>query len=235
LHFDKAYVIGFPNPKNDRLNRFYNSCEAAGVEAELFPAIEGNKIDLIPWIDAGYLTKDFQMNMPGSLGCLLSHVTLWEKIYHDPAVEIALICEDDALLHRNFLTKLNVIGWKEIPEDWDIIRLACHKITGERVSAHVLKPPNNYIKGANSGTYCYLINASRTLKLKQILTPYQNRKSMDVLLKTKSDQYHLYVLRTPLAREQRFRYSIRRDMNLMYSGGRFISRIENWITRRWFR
>ncbi len=235
MHFDQAFVIGFPDQKSERLDRFFESCQIAGIQVEIFPAVRGDSIDLIQWAQDGYLVSDFKMNMPGSLGCLLSHVTIWEKIYNDPDVNIALICEDDAILENDFLLKLNEISWDEVPDDWDVIRLACHKITGDSVSDHVMRPPTGYIKGANAGTYCYLVKAANAMKLKDILTPYDNRRSMDVMLKTRSDQYRLYVLKTPLADEQRFRYSLRKDMNLKHKNGGFFRHLANWITARWLR
>ena len=30
--------------------------------------------------------KDFQLKLPGSLGCMLSHITLWENLEADIAV-----------------------------------------------------------------------------------------------------------------------------------------------------
>ncbi|MFQ6609998.1 MAG: glycosyltransferase family 25 protein [Fidelibacterota bacterium] len=235
MHFDKAYVIGFPEENNQRLKRFFASAQRAGVKVERFPAVKGDELNLQEWIASGYLTADFQLNMPGSLGCLLSHVTLWEKIHNDPKIHIALVCEDDAILDQDFLQRLDRINESDVPDDWGVIRLACHKITGEPVSEHLLKPPTRYVKGANAGTYCYLVKAESTLKLKALLTPYDNRKSMDILLKTRSDQYHLYVLKSPLAHEQRFRYSVRKDMNLKQKEGGFLQNLANWITAKWFR
>ena len=103
MHYDKAYVIGFEGKKSERLIRFFDSCKMAGVNAELFPAVNGSKIVTEEWKVGNYLSDDFELRMPGSLGCLLSHVTLWEQVSNDETVDIALICEDDALLDNEFL------------------------------------------------------------------------------------------------------------------------------------
>ena len=231
MHFDKAYVIGLEQAGPDRLRRFFKSSRTAGVQVELFPAVNGGSLDLDGFHKSGYLADDFELRMPGSLGCLLSHVTLWEKIDADPDVSIALICEDDALLDPDFMDTLENISWEEVPDDWDVIRLASHKVTGEPVSEQFVKPPTKYIRGANSGTFCYLIRSSSCLKLKDVLIPYKNRQSMDVLLKKHSDKYNLYVHKTPLAREQRFRYSPRVDLNLMQQKGGFASTVMRLLSK----
>ncbi len=224
MHFNKAYVICVAEKSPDRLRRFFRNCRRAGVSAELFPAVNGASIDTMDWQQNGYLTQDFKLKMPGSLGCLLSHVVLWEKIAADASVEIALICEDDAELIPDFLIQLKNISWDEVPSDWDVIRLACHKRTGEFVSANLLKAPIVLRKGINAGTFCYLMKAASAEKLKSVLIPYSNQQSMDVLLKSRTDQYRLYILKRPLAKETRFRYSIRRDLNLNYGTDRKIKR-----------
>lgn len=219
MHFDKAYAISVEEKSSARLNRFYKSCELAAVEVELFSAVNGATADLTDWQRRGYLCENFTLRMPGSLGCLLSHVTLWEKINADPQVEIALICEDDAELKTDFLRQLQNIPWDEVPGEWDMIRLACHRITGESVSKHLLKPPSVRRKGVNAGTFCYLMKAASAGTLKSVLIPYANRQSMDVLLKNRTEQYKSYILKKPLAREIRYRYSVRQDLNLNYGNG----------------
>lgn len=235
MHYDKAYVIGFEGKKSERLIRFFDSCNIAGVEAVLFPAVNGGKINTEEWREKNYLSDDFELRMPGSLGCLLSHVTLWEHVSNDDDVNIALICEDDALLDYDFLEKLENIPWDDVPDNWDVIRLACHKVTGDSISKNFVRPYTKYIKGANAGTYCYLMKSDSADKLKSVLTPYSNKQSMDVMLKKRSDQYHLYVLKEGLAHEQRFRYSVRKDMNLSHKEGNWLKKFLVAISGKWFR
>lgn len=235
MKFDKAYVIGFEERGAERLRRFFDSAEEAGVDVELFPAVDGAAVDADAFRARGYLSEDFEPKMPGSLGCLLSHVTLWERIHSDPEVSVALICEDDALLNEDFLAELAAIPPAEIPEDWDVLRLACHKVTGTDVSSRFVRPPARYIKGANAGTFCYLIRSESALKLKSVLVPYSNRQSMDVLLKKRSDRYNLYVSKIPLAWEQRFRYSMRQDMNFRSRKGSALRKLVIAFSRLFLR
>ncbi|NOZ07908.1 MAG: glycosyltransferase family 25 protein [FCB group bacterium] len=228
MHFDKAYVINVPGKSTERLHRFYKSCEQAAVQVELFPAVNGAATDITDWQRRGYLCEDFTLKMPGSLGCLLSHVTLWEKIKADPQVEIALICEDDAELKPDFLSQLHKIPWEEVPPNWDMIRLAAHRITGEPVSKHLLQLPPVRRKGVNAGTFCYLMKAASTETLKEVLIPYANHQSMDVLLKSRTERYNSYVLKKPLAREIRYRHSIRQDINQNFSSG---SKFKKFVTK----
>ena len=122
MHFDKAFIIGLPSHTNKRLERCFKRCEREGVDAKLWSGIYGPDVDIQDYQNKGYLASDFELQLPGSLGCMLSHITLWETLEKDPDCEIALICEDDILLKDNFLKNLAAIPWSEVPDDWDIIK-----------------------------------------------------------------------------------------------------------------
>ena len=155
-------------------------------------------------INKGYLSQDFQLRMPGSMGCLLSHVTLWKHVHQLPDCNIALICEDDVVLDPDFIKQLGEIPWMDVPENWDIIKLAYHHLDGKPVSKHVPKPNLILKKGTNSGTFCYLMKSKSGPRLKNILIPYNNINSMDVMLRKNFDKFHPYLLRSQLAHENQY-------------------------------
>ena len=101
-----------------------------------------------------------------------------------------------------------------LPNDWDIIKLSYHKLDGNAISDTMIKPSLSTKRGTNSGTFCYLMKASSAQTLKSILVPYNGRRSMDVLLRESFSRFHPYLTIKVLAREERFRYSIRKDLNL---------------------
>ena len=214
MHFDKAFIIGLPDYTNKRLERCFKRCEREGVNTKLWSGIYGLDVDIPEYQAKGFLSDDFDLQLPGSLGCMLSHITLWESIEKDPDCEVALICEDDILLKSNFLKDLESIPWSDVPDDWDFIKLSYHGLDGEKVSDTIIKPSLSTKRGTNSGTFCYLMKASSAQTLKSILVPYNGRRSMDVLLRESFSRFHPYLTTKILAKEERFRYSIRKDLNL---------------------
>jgi len=234
MHFDKAFIIGLPSHTNKRLERCFKRCEREGVDAKLWSGVYGPDVDIQDYQNKGYLASDFELQLPGSLGCMLSHITLWETLEKDPDCEIALICEDDILLKDNFLKNLAAIPWSEVPDDWDIIKLSYHKPDGKQVSDHIIKPSLSTKRGTNSGTFCYLMKASSAQILKGILAPYNGKRSMDVLLRENFSQFNPYLTKNILAIEERYRYSIRKDLNLRVKKSTVLDRLFVKITKFFF-
>ena len=75
MHFDKAYIIGLPNHTNKRLDRCFKRFKREKVDVELWEGIYGLDVDINKYQKAGYLSKDFKLKLPGSLGCMLSHIS----------------------------------------------------------------------------------------------------------------------------------------------------------------
>ena len=88
-----------------------------------FNAIDKEKIDdnyIQNLINNNKLTPDNQIkkrNNQGTLACLLSHHTLWEKIYNEESGDMYLIFEDDCYLDSNFKEECNKYI-KHLPSDW---------------------------------------------------------------------------------------------------------------------
>ena len=213
MHFNKAFIIGLPKHTGKRLERCFKRCKREGIDALLWPGIYGLDVDIEKYKQLGYLSKNFQLTLPGSLGCMLSHITLWEKLEKDPSCDIALICEDDILLNSDFQKKLNHIPWSEVPDNWDIIKLSYHGLNGTKISNNIIKPSTIKKKATNSGTFCYLMKTSSASILKSVLLPYDGRNSMDVLLRNNINKFNPYLLAEKLATEERYRFSIRKSLN----------------------
>ena len=213
MNFDKSYIIGIPQLSQKRLDRCFKKFKDQNINVELWEGVYGADINLDKYKKMEYLSNDFKLNLPGSLGCLLSHVTLWEHIYNDSDCKIALICEDDILLNKDFKIKLSEIPWSDVPEDWDIIKLSYHGLDGEVISDSIVKPSYSTKKGTNSGTFCYLMKASSAPVLKNILLPYDGRSSMDVILRENFKKFNPYLLKNRLAIELRYKHSIRKELN----------------------
>jgi len=198
MQFDRAFCINLDRSP-DRLKRIQRQAERAGLSFERFSAVDGGTLDLTPHIRAGWLTGDIQIKLPGSLGTFLSHLTLWQRVYDDPEVEIALILEDDARFKPDFLSRLNDIPEAAIPNDWDMIWLGYFKAQGQAVNDWFLKPDSPAKRGRNSGHFCYLVKSASVPHLIDLMTPYANRQSKDVILRSRFPRFHAYFLKEKIA------------------------------------
>tara|TARA_B100001146_G_C16142493_1_gene417415 strand:- start:7 stop:708 length:702 start_codon:yes stop_codon:yes gene_type:complete len=213
MNFNKAYVIGSKDFAPQRLNSFYKNIKSFNMNVNLWPAINGSKVNIEEYKDKNYLTTDFQLNMPGSLGCLLSHITLWEYCEQDNDCDVALIFEDDAILYNNFLELLDRIPLIDIPSNWNIIKLSYKGLIGEAISNSIIKPKLVMTKGTNAGNWCYLLNTKNVSKLKEIILPYDNKLSIDVIMRNNIDRLNIFFTSQKLAKHYEKKYSLRKDLN----------------------
>jgi GR25 family glycosyltransferase involved in LPS biosynthesis len=228
MDYTKAYVISMERD-SDRRERFLARCRKAGLTVEWFNAIDGRSVDIADRIRRGYLTKDFSLRMPGSLGCLLSHIDLWEKIQKERICDYALIFEDDAKIPENFLSRLVRIPWSAVPDDWDMLWLGWHKLACDPVNRYVAKPA---AKKRNSGHFAYMIKASSVPKIRAILLPYSNNSSKDVILRKNFDKFNAYFLRRKIVRHPvLFRESKRKNVNEPMAFIRFMDQIRRLIRK----
>ena len=234
MNFDKSYIIGIPQLSQKRLDRCFEKFKNQNIDVELWEGKYGLEVDLDEYKKKGYLSNDFKLKLPGSLGCLLSHVTLWEHIYNDSNCEVALICEDDILLNKDFKVKLDEIPWSDVPEDWDIIKLSYHGLDGESISNNIIKPSYSTKKGANSGMFCYLIKSSSVPTLKNILLPYNGQGSQDVTLRENFRNFNPYLLKNRLAIELRYKHSIRKELNFTAKNLSWMEKIYMKISKKLF-
>ena len=107
MNFDKAYIIGIPKLTPSRIKKCFDKFKEQNISVELWEGINGLEVDIEKYKKSGYLSKDFKLKMPGSLGCLLSHVTLWEKIFEDQNKSILMIThKQDTLKFCNKIFKI---------------------------------------------------------------------------------------------------------------------------------
>jgi GR25 family glycosyltransferase involved in LPS biosynthesis len=92
---DKIYVINLDKDK-DRLYNFDRMMKINKWSYERFPAVYGKNLTPEQKIlKQKYVNFPLEIN-PSEIGCLLSHVSLWEKVAYDPEINKILIFEDDA-------------------------------------------------------------------------------------------------------------------------------------------
>lgn len=102
----------------ERRRRMHALVTAAGVEPIFVEAVDGSKLsssDLLPW----RRTEKRALLNAGEVGCLLSHVSVWERIVRE-GIDHAIVLEDDLVIAPTFRQILLRIG--ELPE-FDLLRI----------------------------------------------------------------------------------------------------------------
>ena len=185
--YDKAYILNL-NKNVDRFNYIEGQCKLYKIPYERFDAIDCRRISLSKFIKNGYLEKDinkYNINNPGRIGCYLSHILLWEKLYQNCSMyekQIALILEDDATISADINRILNKFS-NYLPSEWDIVFIGSNRLKGKLVNKKILKPKAGNFRGYNSGTFGYLLRINAVPKLTNILLPIDNIHSIDVKMR----------------------------------------------------
>ena len=213
MNYDKAYVIGSTEISKKRLDKFFKRNILKDKEIKVWPAINGMDVDIKKYQDLNYLSHNFKIRKPGSLGCLLSHLTLWNHCFLDNSCDIALILEDDVILNKNFDDLLSRIDTSALPSNWTILRLSYKGLVGKKISNDIVKPDCVKKKGVNAGSWCYLLNSCNAEILLNSIIPYENKNSMDVILRNNINDINMYFTNSKLARHPEKKYSPRKDFN----------------------
>jgi len=177
------YVI---NLKNDhsRLQSFFNFIKKQNISTEgrkwnRFNAIDGSDINNIK--EENLVNKEKMLNYwkknPGSIGCYLSHLKLWERILKD-GTEYTLILEDDSYFTLNGLVNLEIVMKTAKKLEWDILYVGHNILKGVKIHPLLLRPGvpgkgGNSI-GINSGLYGYVVRRSNLQKLINIVKRFDS-------------------------------------------------------------
>jgi glycosyl transferase family 25 len=106
----------------------------------------------------------------GEFGCYCSHLEIWQEVVNKK-IEYALILEDDAVLKKDFSTKLTQL-LNHMPKEWDLtfLFLEDYPITHEKFIKITNNPYMRKIKANKthiSSTKAYLISYNGAKKLLQ--------------------------------------------------------------------
>lgn len=149
--------------------------EREGVEAERFNAIDGKKVDILYYKRKGWLTDPRWGRIPkrrhlGRLGIHLSHITVLSQ-FQQQNNDYLLVLEDDIRLPYNFKALLKE-AIRLAPSDWEMLFLSsAHRIHGQKISPHYVKPYPGHWRFTNHGMFCYLVRRSAVPRLLRILIP----------------------------------------------------------------
>lgn len=141
-----VFVINLERSKHRR-DFMVSYLSGLGIEARIFPAVDGSKLDVALSEEQGlYSEKLTNQKFSRSLSrneiaCTLSHLGVCRKMV-DESIPMALVLEDDAMFQpgiRNLIQQ----ALSEAPEDWDLLQLTYSCKGYEQISAHLVKFPSD--------------------------------------------------------------------------------------------
>lgn len=178
-NIDLGKIIDCPvfiiNLERSKLRRDFilKYLSSLGIEATIFPAVEGNKLDLaeleknkIYDNDAALEAFSRPLSMP-EIGCTMSHIGIYHKII-DEGIEKALVLEDDVIfcddIDQHFTALID-----EVPDDWELIQLyyKCQDFT--KITDNIVKFRSETC--LPSGSAGYFINRSGAEKMLKAVYP----------------------------------------------------------------
>jgi GR25 family glycosyltransferase involved in LPS biosynthesis len=101
--------------------RLFNEHNAHIANVTRVSAVDGHALDRDALVAAGYITADLNYG-PGTLGCAMSHIRLWEMAAAED--RSITIFEDDVIVSHQFQNRAQDI-LSELPADWDFIQWGC--------------------------------------------------------------------------------------------------------------
>lgn len=225
---DWFYFINLDTCKRRR-QQILSHFTQAGINAIRHTAVEGQLLNANELIADGTLaewppnSKGDGSSM-GNLGCYLSHVGLWQRIFdeEDPD-KTAAIFEDDIVVPMDFVSQIqdNCAG---IPKDWDVVKLAwtpvgVHNPFNQEISGR--QPGQSYFSGIYLfGMHAYVVKISSIPKLLEAFLPItltRGRISVDSAMgrHTTEGKVNLYVLKNGIVRHEPpdQESSVRSDVN----------------------
>ena len=165
-----------------------------GLSHEIIDAVDGRELSEAQIAAVYSLEKTMQhIKRPlskGEIACALSHFSIWQKMCDEDIAE-AIIIEDDAVLHENFMAKVQEAK-KILPQDWQILLLGYSEHTQDATTSvqrhvcHVSVAKSKHSKiimplEIATSTHCYLIGQAGAKYLLDELKfkPQQLRHAID--------------------------------------------------------
>jgi glycosyl transferase family 25 len=174
----KRYLINLDR-STDRLIQMNAEFQRVGVSFTRVPGVDGSGLSQED-LQAFAGRRPSERWTPGMIGCLLSHVAVWELI-RDGDDSVAAVFEDDVHLADDIRTLLADDTW--IPSDADLVRLEGMGNMRLRHGRRIRACPQRRVQRALSdtwGTAGYIIRKATAAKLLEL--PAELHRSVDNLL-----------------------------------------------------
>ena len=151
-------------------------------EIELLIQNSNSKEKIISYLD----------KYPGSIGCYLSHLKLWQNILDDDKTgEYSLIMEDDSYFTPFGLINIEIALKSATKINWDILYIGHNKLKGNKISSLFLRPKISDMKknniGYNSGFFGYIVKKSSLKKLIENINSFDS-PFIDVQIRNSFDK-----------------------------------------------
>jgi len=170
-------------------NKFFN------IDFHFFKAIDGYILKPTETIFKLFQNNDFNYRC-GFIGCALSHLIIWNKLYHDNINNFYTIIEDDITLANDFYLKYNIILNDIKNIDFDIVFLGYHMFNNNRESTkniYMIDSDNIIIDKMNihnyfiGGTFGYIISKSGVNKMFKFIFENGIKHGIDYLFKINNE------------------------------------------------
>lgn len=173
----KTYIISLNKPV-----KLINQLNDLGFATELFNGINGNTINL-DTIKKHFNTYWFNIAPPSTLGCAMSHLSVWKKFLKTKKSH-CLIVEDDVIFYKKNIQNINYNLYNDTinvlnytPTDFDLLYLGCFDSTVFQYAMIILsnsgsfKKINKYINKPSVAlaTHSYIISRQGAKKLIKLL------------------------------------------------------------------
>lgn len=144
-----------PKRKEEAIKYF----KQVGLNVEIFDGIHGESFGLkttIPNYDI-IPGREYFITQ-GAVGCILSHLTLWNILLHQPEDEFFIV-EDDAQLCDDFFEKFAKFKL-ELPDDWEMAYVGYLLSSGEKIESIATNVSDNVVIVEPICTHAYLVKKS---------------------------------------------------------------------------
>lgn len=165
-----VWVINLPSA-TDRLTNIRKQLDATGLSYRVHAGVDGvaeadriaDQVDV-----AAFSRTTGRPVLWGGIGCYLSHLAVWKEFLAS-SVEIALVLEDDAILHPDFLDAVDLS--LRARSHWDFLKLGRVRAKLPVRQGFVGPYALNAYVGPATGTSAYLINRQTAARLLAKMLP----------------------------------------------------------------
>ena len=154
--FEKIYCINLER-RPDRKEKAIEHFNKIGIDVEFIDAVDGNNL------------VDLKTNLkPGEIGCVLSHIKVYEKAIKD-SIGNYLVIEDDCEFDAN-VQHLFSEYYKQVPDDWCLLYFGGNHNHTEinKISENIHKLHKTYT------THCYAVRSGFSHFLKEYISKQLN-------------------------------------------------------------
>ena len=212
-----------------RLNNKF--CNLERRQVNRFIAVNGADPDYVSVVlDTVYENEEktkekalqFYQQHPGSIGCYLSHLTLWQVLLQSqtPNEKYVLIMEDDAFFTPYALQNLEIALAQAQKQNWDIMYVGHNHLRGAKTHPLFLKPlPTERRQGYNTGFFGYVVKLSSLPKVINIVKRFDT-SFVDLSVRQnfgdRDDQIAALFINTSLIQHNKKYTSSRRIFDAQY-------------------